>query len=347
MTLIAAFRCNGGLVIAADSQETITDEFGNQYRKTVQKIAPRVIGNYQLAVAGAGHAKLIEAFILHLERALKQKSLRGVTQFQEFVEGQLREFYASDVRLCPDEDKQIIIFIAAVCQLTKEYELWVSENVRLRTAAKDAPELIGVEYGLYTQTARRLFTDGMSMAQSVLASIYVLTLAEQTSNWVRGPMDVVTIKPNGIWAESAEYVRVMQDRLKEHESFVSAIFLSCADTSVPVHSLEKQLSEFSQATVALHRQHIDRQVRELTIEKLMSTNDPYPKFPLGSPILFTEQGQRIEHDEKEIRRKNAELIKNMTDLRKEKPDRIIFNVSIDENGVEYNELPPLNKDKKS
>src|SRR5258708_28950416 len=73
VTLIAAFRSRAAIAVCADSQETITcyDEHGTSYelRKTVQKISPHVIGKYQIAIAGAGNANLIESFVIRAVRA--------------------------------------------------------------------------------------------------------------------------------------------------------------------------------------------------------------------------------------------------------------------------------------
>src|SRR5436190_20142246 len=71
VTLIAAFRCNTygapGVVICADSQETV-----GEYRVSVDKIAPRVLGDYQMVIGGAGNAAgLIDDFIENFSRIVE------------------------------------------------------------------------------------------------------------------------------------------------------------------------------------------------------------------------------------------------------------------------------------
>ena len=74
MTLIAVYPVANGFVVGADTQETRPsyDAQGNVYelRKAVQKIKPEVMGNYQVAIAGAGHAQLIDTFIVRAQRAI-------------------------------------------------------------------------------------------------------------------------------------------------------------------------------------------------------------------------------------------------------------------------------------
>lgn len=66
VTLIAAFKCSDGVVVCADSQETLglplpSDDYAG-YRVNVDKIEPRQIGHYEVTIGGAGHGPLVEGF---------------------------------------------------------------------------------------------------------------------------------------------------------------------------------------------------------------------------------------------------------------------------------------------
>jgi hypothetical protein len=65
MTLIAAFRTYEGVVICADSQETLSKPtpygWGN-YRCRVNKIERQDAGEYELVIGGAGNASLVDGF---------------------------------------------------------------------------------------------------------------------------------------------------------------------------------------------------------------------------------------------------------------------------------------------
>lgn len=263
VTLISAFRCQQGVVVSADSQETV-----GEHRVTVKKISPPLnVGNYQIAIAGGGNATLIEAFIIQLTRTLAvDASLSSIAEFRAFTEERLIEFHQNDVKLYRGKPKRFRLFIAAVCSATHEFEVWTTEGVRLRPIASDRPELIGIDYPLYAQTAQRLYRESMSMPQAVLASMYLLTLAEKTSNWVRGPMIVAKITEHGIHVESEVYVREAEDQLSKYEKAVTALFLNCADTSVSHAELEKSLEEFSRTAVNLHLHHKGVKVTQVALE---------------------------------------------------------------------------------
>jgi hypothetical protein len=305
MTLIAAFHATRtdekigpkGIAICADSQETVKypDEYGNmeEYRQAVLKIDPIHRGRIHVAIAGGGNATLIETFIERARRALAAApdvaTLRGA---KAILEGELDRFYRNDIAICPDSDKQVQLFVAVSCPETKEYDLWVSEYAVLRTPT--FPALIGWVHEMYSQTAARLSSAEMTLPQAVLASIYTLTLAKQTSNYVGGDLSVVVIRPTGIWVESGSYITEMENRLKAYEAKVNQVFLSCSDTSVGVNSLDKQLKEFSGEVVSLHRNHIEKLVRGLTLEQMAQTNDAYPKYPLGSSVVYDMQGNFLQ-----------------------------------------------------
>jgi len=292
MTLIAGFRCKEGIVFCADSQETINVD-GVDYRMSVQKIEPHVAEKRHISIAGSGNSTLIESFIIRAQRAVDVSTASSVEQLHTLLESELRGFYEEDVRLCPDEDKAIKLFIAAAIR-PAGYQAWVSEGIKLRPMR--AWELNGHEEALYRATAMRLYAQDMNIAQGILAGIYVLTIAEETSNYVRGPMSVAIVRENGIWMEESAYIEGMQKRLADYDHDIHRLFLACADIGVHVHELDKIISDFGKAATELHRGQIDRYISSLSLDDVMSRNDPYPKLPRGSLIEFGTFGLRMDHD---------------------------------------------------
>lgn len=258
MTLIAAWRCAQGIVLHADSQETVSQWDGTawtDYRKTVQKIQPQSMGTYQVVIAGSGNAGLILSFIEKLRRRLSGDPSERLTEFVTAFETELGLFYGSDVALCTDKDKDFEFIVSAFSPRTLEYEAWITQNVRLCPLSDF--KLSGVEEALYKEVANHFYEPGMTIARAVLAGIYLLLLAEGTSNYVRSPFSIVIVRETGMHMEPDDYVREMAGRLKDYEQRVDQLFLACADTSVSVGDLEALLKEFSETALELHRSHID------------------------------------------------------------------------------------------
>lgn len=313
VTLIANFPASSGFAICADSQETITEydpQMGSyEVRVTVQKIAPIKAGKYQIAICGGGHATLIESFIVRAERALLEEDKvtcsadrpAGVSAIHRRLEGELKKFYETDVKLCPDPDeaKKIKLFIAASCPIAQQCAVWVSENIVLRDARREEPELNGWEHNLYAETAKRLFRRDMTMNQAALASIYTVTIAKDTSNYVKDPFSVAIVNKDGIEIVDAGYIRAMEERLEEYEANINRIFLSCSDTTVSVPELETQMEEFKKSVLNLHREQIDQQATKTTLEVLLG-NRGLRTLPKG-PVYVTAAGElKVEHDRDKI-----------------------------------------------
>jgi len=67
MTLVAAFRCDEGVVVCADSQETVALDIHSQYRVRVTKIKPQDAGEYEIVIGGEGNSgPLVDRFALEL-----------------------------------------------------------------------------------------------------------------------------------------------------------------------------------------------------------------------------------------------------------------------------------------
>lgn len=308
VTLIASFPALSAFAICADSQETDTQwdsEIGEWYevRVAVQKIEPVTEGKYQIAICGGGNGRLIDGFVERARRALREQDAfictkenpASISAIHARLEQELRDYYQNDVPLCPDQDKAFKLFIAAACPLSREFAVWVSENMVLRQARKDRPELNGCSYRLYEDTAQRLFRTGMTVNQAVLASIYTVTIAKNTSNYVRDPFTVAVVDRTGIHVIEPAYVRAMEERLQEYEVQMNALFLSCSDVSVSVAELKSQLEQFGVSAINLHREHIDRQADAMTMDDLFVVRG-MRLLPKGPLYLRADKKLKVEHD---------------------------------------------------
>ena len=299
VTLIATFRGYQGFAVCADSQETITqfDENGDavELRRAVQKITPVKTGNCQVSIAGGGNATLIEAFIVRARRRLQTENLPSprMEDVHRIVEDELALFYRNDVALCTDTDKGIKLFVAAACQTAMECDVWISEGILLRPVAQDRPELLGWNHELYHKTAEQLFEPNMRLSRAALASIYVVTTAKKTSNYVGGELTVATVKPNGIWIEEHEYVESMEARLDSYERAVGQLFLDCADTEISPKLLEARLGQFAEGAQKEHRKHLDAEVAKMQSPDggMILYSNPLARIPPGTMISVDRNGK--------------------------------------------------------
>lgn len=139
----------------------------------------------------------------------------------------------------------------------------------------------------------------MTISQAALASIYTLTIAKDSSNWIRNPFSVAIVSKDGIWLEDVNYVEKMENRLRDYESKINSVFLACADTAVSIPTLEDQLKAFKDSSVELHREHIDAQAQSMTLEDLLKGN-AQRKLPKGPVYVKADFGITVEHDREKI-----------------------------------------------
>src|SRR6266487_229238 len=89
MTLISAFRTDRGAVLHADSEEN----FGS-FRRSVQKIVPKRMGNLDVIIAGSGIGQLIEGFTGKLKEHLDSAHASRIEDVKHLVEQRLPSFYS-------------------------------------------------------------------------------------------------------------------------------------------------------------------------------------------------------------------------------------------------------------
>lgn len=300
MTLIAAWRTPAGIVIHADSQETCGD-----YRCEVNKIKAETMGQFQVLVAGAGSpGTLVDAFAIRLQRSIND-SVSTIEHFAAIAEKELGRFYRKEVSLCPDTDKNVSYLIAASHPETRRYEAWRTSSIYIDPIPSDVPSLMGWEWQLYVSIAKRLYSRDMTIPQAILAGVYLQSIAEETSNYVKSPISIAVVDEAGIVLEDKAYARKIEDRIKAFESQINKVFLACTDTTVSSPSLEDSLNRFRQAALDLHRDHIDELARKAGVLDFAHGN-PLRKLPFVPMRMLDAGGFAVEHDRETIERNDAE-----------------------------------------
>jgi hypothetical protein len=92
MTYIAAFRCQGGVVMCADTLETFQDQ---DYKEYVEKLA--IGGTFPISIGGAGVGEIIEAATQEIiDRAQKSKP-KTTEALRTLILDSLEKVYRDDV----------------------------------------------------------------------------------------------------------------------------------------------------------------------------------------------------------------------------------------------------------
>ena len=285
MTLIAAIRCDGGVVIAADAQETAGD-----YRKSVQKISPLQFGGLKVVLAGSGNGDLIDSFIVKATRRLETAQIANLADFVCEVEQELGLFYAADVAVCPDQERSMRLLVAATLQATQECNAWISKNVTL--APLGSYDLIGWDEQLYRTDSPPFVLDRPCIhSTGDLGSPVHIGNCRRNVQLCQRTHYRCSCSPS--WSFSKELeddVARMMDRLMEYEAHINQIFMLCADTTTSSAKLDAKLAEFASSVSALHESHVQAEIRALFMAGFDTRNWAVPKIPPGTSITLNASG---------------------------------------------------------
>jgi 20S proteasome alpha/beta subunit len=262
MTLIAAFRCTDGAIICADSQETV-----GHHRVSVQKIAPFDIGKLRVAIAGSGeNGDLLDAFIEELRQELEAKPVADLNQLKTDIQDYLLAFMKDEASLYPKDQRAMRFIIAA--RLAEELptppainvlglgeaRVWETRSSRLVPLKKYA--LVGWDEELYRRAVERLFRNPLTISQAIPLAMYVFALAEDTSNYVRGPISVAVVTSNSpILIENVEAIEEFETMTETYARALEDMLLACADTAMRKEDFADKFAAFSETIFRLRRDY--------------------------------------------------------------------------------------------
>jgi hypothetical protein len=127
MTYIAAFHCSSGIVMCADTQETLHD-----YKTYVEKISVVEDQSCPLAVGGAGDGQLIEAFTQELIDRTKETPPVTKQGLKALVKSALLEVFNNDVpTLVLDKQYRSTQFLVAAKPRDEDCSIWVTRGRRV------------------------------------------------------------------------------------------------------------------------------------------------------------------------------------------------------------------------
>lgn len=293
VTLFAGFRCadknsvsENVFVICADSQETVEMPDGSSYRVARQKIKPKRCGNFEIAMGGSTQSgELLDACVHRIEESVTGWVGQTIPELKKFISGELLDFGRKDAKLYSKKDRVVDCLIMAR-SLTGGVECWRTRAAQLVPIERKV--LVGWNENLYEHLLDRLYPEIgplLPPQQAVLLGMHILKLAEDTSNYVRGPITVVVGQRGIIQELSPERVKRYQECMNLFRSQVEHILLSLADHTVRKSDYETKLDDFRATALQLRDDYI-QQALPRSIQELINTNDVLPNLPVGGALKF-------------------------------------------------------------
>ncbi len=327
MTLIAAFRCEEGVVLCADSQETIDIPGRGSYRVNVNKLERKDAGQYEVIIGGAGDGALVDGFVDQLaERISEWPREHQESELLSSVRQFVRDYYATDVALSPAylDDKNLGFVICLRRRSDGNISLWRVIDLNVR----DVPELtlLGWEEPLYWREAKRLYHLGdaitaiakPSISEAILLGVHLFSVAKDSSNVISGETKILAVRGNSIHEIRPDDVKELEARIKVFESLSAMIFLALPDVTIGHTEIVQYLRDFEKAAVRLHN-HFKLHIALTLAERLKALpgyphikefpEDPYlqlPTFEQTQKDLLEDENMIAIHERAESYRRQAD-----------------------------------------
>lgn len=318
MTLIVGFKCADGYVICADSQETV-----GSYRATRQKLVPILVGKVQMAIAGSGDGDLIDAFVGRFSQKYQQSEIAELDSAVQVFKDDLLAFVKEKRVKIRKIDSTFRFLLGAYSEKDKKCRLW-------KTITGDPIEvtdyaLVGVQDERYEYAARNFYRAGMPISQGVFLGLYLMWLAEQTSNYVKAPISVGILKDNGLYFEDPKKINSIDQKVRLFTAQFEAQFLACSDTGLQGEEFGNRLKEFGKTVVQFRRDYIEEWVGHALDIGLDKIVEPWTQIPPRTTIVvasLTPEQQKAQQEQQ------ASLAQSLREnfAHVQEPERIVTNL---------------------
>jgi 20S proteasome alpha/beta subunit len=243
MTIAAGFLCNDGLVLCADTRETIPGYVKSDTEKMVMLKFPL----YNLAITGAGDSDLIEMLGEEIADALLlEKTNAAIMPILSVLKKTLIRVFNDHVASYPvsqyDERPTATLLIGLqVHSATLLYKSRGTLLRRLRTA-----ECVGTGLALGKSLIDRLHTPTMSLSHAGLIALYTLRQAKRWVDGCGGNSDILLLSNR-----ECKTTRIPTDQIKELEAHfdefdkaIRPVLISCADGAMEHTAFDQVMKAF-------------------------------------------------------------------------------------------------------
>lgn len=256
MTIIAGFRCQDGIVVCADTQETMGDA-----KKNVQKLQfhsgpfyddeKQAMINADLAVAfaGAGHGPFVDKIVGRAWNSVRAVS--DIWEAADAIEAVIKSTYEEFGSIyqtgnCPHAELVYGIKMGCHSRLFHAYGPIVNEKDYVSS---------GIGYYLADFLSGRMYGAHLTTRQCVILAAYILYQTKEHVEGCGGESQIVVLRnaePSG--NVECKLVDEVTEFLKLADKELGELLLSSANFSEPNELVDKQFGETLE-TVRLFRDH--------------------------------------------------------------------------------------------
>jgi hypothetical protein len=268
MTIAAGFPCSDGLVLCADTQETIIG-----YAKVdTQKMTQLKTGLHNLVFTGAGDSGLIDMTIQLMSEALILKEPHGLLGVEEVLRESIVEIF--NRHLAPwsqfaEADRPIFPDLLIGLQQSAATFLYRASGTTLRRVYE--AQCVGTGVVLGRSLIAKLFNSAVSIAHGWLIALYVLYQAKTWVDGCGGNSDILLLSNRDLKITRIPTADVteMEQHFADFDVHLRPMFLSAADRNISQAQFNEGMKQFSLNMLGLRAKFMEfeefaRHLSELT-----------------------------------------------------------------------------------
>lgn len=250
MTIAAGFPCVDGLVLCADTRETISG-----YVKTdTEKIRTFEALEYKVVFTGAGGADLLDTMFDEMIEVLLTQKPQGFVQVSLTLKRKAKELYDSlvkpylDLPLDERPTTPTILIGMQFKAATMFYKAHGATFPQLREA-----ECVGMGIALGKTLIKRLHRFHMSLPHAVLIAIYILRHIKRGVDGCGGNSDIILLPNNGLTMTKfpTDEVRKLEEHFDKFDAAIRPVLISCADAQTEHKDFDRAMTDFAMAMLGL------------------------------------------------------------------------------------------------
>ena len=306
MTYIAAFRCKTGIVLCADTQETVEDE--KQY---CEKLLIAEDRQCPVAIGGAGLGEATEAFSAEvIERASRQRPSTA-KELAQLIKESIEDVIANDVPISAwAKQYRTAQYVVAAKPTNEDFVIFKVVGRRVRRV--NEPVIIGYATSLNQALLDRHHRPDLPMQQAVMLAVYLLSLSKTLNAF--GQTRIAVVVQNGAWFDDPQYIANSEQRIAQFLSVADELFLKSVDVGISPTQFRTELEVLTERIAALRDEYIRYSAARLLDRTFNDPNyrgDPYPKVFPGAITTLGLTGVQVREETEEDREERRKIFEGL------------------------------------
>jgi 20S proteasome alpha/beta subunit len=243
MTIAAGFTCSDGLVLCADTQETITGYAKVNTQKMTQIETPF----YNMVFTGSGDSGLIDMTVQLMEQALTlTQQLSGVWEIEKTLRESLVDTFNRHIApwsQFAETERPITPDLLIGLQFPAATLLYRAGGTTLRRVYES--QCVGTGVVLAKSLMAKMFHHGLSIAQGWLIALYTLYQAKTWVDGCGGNSDILLLsnRDRKITRIPTSDITEMEQHFSAFDIYLRPVFLSAADRNISQAQFDEQIKQ--------------------------------------------------------------------------------------------------------